>query len=128
MTKKPKGKRPMPVKLKAEVKTRLILEDIASGESYSDMLTKFSTMWGCTPQTVACYIRDAMDYLHSDEAIQNLKDLNIQRLDNLYRECAADGDVKNALKAIDLQNKTIGVYEEKVELKTDEPVEFIFNF
>ena len=69
-----------------------------------------------------------MEYLRSDQAVENLKNINLQRLDNLYKESANDGDRKNALKAIDLQNKTLGVYEEKVEVTTNEPVEFVFNF
>lgn len=128
MEKKERGKRPVPKKLKAEVKTRLIMEDIAKGCGYADLIEKFSKEWNCSPKTIECYIRDAMEYLQSDQAVQNLKSINIQRLDNLYKESTSEGDRKNALKAIDLQNKTLGVYEEKVEVKTDEPIEFIFNF
>ena len=126
--KQPKGKRPAPVKLRKEIKTRLILEDIAQGVCYSDLIQKYQEQWKCSTKTVECYIRDAMEYLRSDQAVENLKNINLQRLDNLYKESANDGDRKNALKAIDLQNKTLGVYEEKVEVTTNEPVEFVFNF
>ena len=128
MNNKTKPKRVAPKRVRAEIKRRLILEDIAKGEGYSEIVEKYSKDWGCSPKTTEYYIQDAMAYLRSDEAIENLKSINIQRLDNLYKECATSGDTKNALKAIDLQNKTIGAYEEKLEVKTDEPMEFVFNF
>ena len=126
--KKPKGKRPAPVKVRKEIKTRLILEDIAKGVCYSDLIQKYSAEWQCSHKTIECYIRDAMEYLRSEQAVENLKNINIERLDNLYKESASEGDRKNALKAIDLQNKTLGVYEEKVEVTTSEPMEVVFNF
>ena len=48
-----------------------------------------------------------------------IRNKNIQRLDNIVEEAMENEDYQNAVKAIDIQNKTASVYIEKKEIAID---------
>ena len=127
MERKRKSKK-FPKQIDLESKRYVIIDMIAKGMRYTDILQKCEKDWGIKPKTVEKYISDAIAFMRSDATNDALKSANIQRLDDLYAESKQAGDTKNAIRAIDTQNKMIGAYEEKVKLETDNEVTFTFNF
>lgn len=53
------------------------------------------------------------------EYIDKCAEIQVQRLNNMIEECYEDGDKRATLQAIDLLNKTCGLYIDKKEIKTD---------
>lgn len=49
---------------------------------------------------------------------------NIVRLEHLYNQCVQQGDITNALKTIELLNKTCGIYTNQIEITNHQ---FQFN-
>lgn len=115
-------------KAKADVRRHLVFEELAKGTTYSEIVDKFAKEWKLAPATIRTYIGDALGYMRSGEYKEDMKNVNIARLDAIYSEALVEGDRKNALKAIDLQQKSLGAYEQKVSVSSDEPIVFQFDF
>lgn len=47
---------------------------------------------------------------------------NAARLERIYQRAMENGDFKNALSALDMLNKLVGAYKEKIQITTDEYV------
>ena len=115
-------------KAKMEARRHLIFEEVAKGKTYPEILAKYSEEWHLAPATLRTYISESLSYMSSGDYKEDMKNINIARLDQLYSEAIAEGDRKNALKAIDIQQKSIGAYEQKVNITSDEPIVFQFDF
>lgn len=113
--------------LKMEAKRHLIIEDIANGLSYMDMVKKYKKEWGLRENTVMCYINEAISFMQSQETKDSLISMNMGRLDKLITDSMKEGDRKNAIKAIDTQNKLAGGYTEKISLEGDTEVNLVFD-
>lgn len=74
------------------------------------------------------YIKEASNELYNEDVKETMKQINLMRLDSAYAESIKDGDTKNAIKAIDIQNKMLGAYEQKVQLDTNRDIDVTFNF
>lgn len=117
----------MPKPIKKEVKQHLILEEIAKGSTYVNMVKKFSEEWGLSHRTVECEINDAIKFIKSQTTKDNLVAMNMQRLDAIISDSMEDQDRKNAIKAIDVQNKLAGGYVENVKIESDSDITFTFD-
>ena len=115
-------------KIKWEVKKQLILQEIAKGSTYADICNKFKDEWNCTYNTMQNYIKEASNELYNEDVKETMKQINLMRLDSAYAESIKDGDKKTAIKAIDIQNKMLGAYEQKVQLDTNRDIDVTFNF
>ena len=109
-----------------EAKKHLIMECIAKGMRYTDILNKFTKEWELSPSTVSNYIFETTKYMRDEAVKQNLISMNLERLDSIICESIQDGDRKNAIKGIDTQNKMLGAYTEKIEV--DGTTEITLNF
>lgn len=109
-----------------EARRHLIISDIAKGMRYTDILHKYMKEWNLGQKSLELYIHDAIEFMRSDTAKENLIAMNMQRLDDIYTESRTEGDRKSAVKAIDTQNKMIGAYTEKVQIEGD--TEITLNF
>lgn len=116
-----------PKPLKMEVKQHLILEEIAKGATYVDMVKKFVSEWGLSRTTVENEINDAIKFMKSQTTKDNLISMNMQRLDSIISDSITDKDRKNAIKAIDVQNKLAGGYVENVKIESDSEINFTFD-
>lgn len=116
-----------PPQISLESKRHVIIECIAKGMTYHEIVSKFEKEWNLRTPTVQKYVNDAIAYMRSEEAIDSYRSINIQRLDDLYKDSKREGDRKNAIRAIDAQNKMIGAYTENVKVETDGEINFIFN-
>lgn len=111
--------------LKADARRFLIMSDIANGMGYMDILRKYHQEWGVGMKTVELIVKETIDFMRSETAKENLVSMNMQRLDSIITDTIKD-DKKNAIKAIDVQNKLIGGYTEKVKIEGES--EIILNF
>lgn len=122
-----KKQKKFPKQLSLESKRFLIIDMISKGMKYTDIMKACMTKWGLREKTVEKYISDAIDFMQSEDTMNALKSANIQRLDDLFQQSKKSGDTKNAIRAIDTQNKMIGAYEEKVKIESDSEIQFVFN-
>lgn len=99
---------------------------------------------GSTTREVGKYLQDTYGYKkrsadklvfattkelreHYKEYASNMAAYNLNRLTEIINECQEEGKYNEALKGIDILNKMASLYTQKVELKTDEPIEINFN-
>lgn len=111
-----------------EVKRELILNELAKGATVREICDKFKEDWGVTFNTMQNYIVEAMAGIYSDDSKDMLRNVNMFRMDNIYKEAHEEGDTKNALKALDMMNKATGAYEQTVKVDTEGDIEVSFNF
>lgn len=109
-----------------EARRFLIINDIAKGERYTDILNKYMKEWDLGTKSIEKYIADAMEFMRSETTKNNLISMNMERLDGIIADSLKQGDRRNAIKAIDTQNKLAGGYEEKVKIESD--TEITLNF
>lgn len=115
-------------KVDFEAKRFKIAFDIANGEKYTDIVNRYAKEWDISVVTVQRYIADAISWMSSADAKATLQSMNISRLENIIKDSMDENDRKNAIRAIDAQNKMIGAYTEKVEIDSDTDINLVFNF
>lgn len=124
-----KGKgRNFPKQIPMEAKRYMIISMVAQGKTYTEILTECQSMWGLGNKTIQNIINETLAYMRSDEAKESLIAMNMQRLDDIYAESRNEGDRKNAIKAIDVQNKLVGGYTENVKIEGDSEINLNFEF
>lgn len=117
------GKKP----LSLEARRFLIINDIAKGMKYTEILNKYMNEWDLGAKSLEKYIADAMEFMRSETVKNTLISMNMERLDGIITDSMKDGDRRNAIKAIDTQNKLAGGYEEKIKLDGDSEINLIFD-
>lgn len=122
-----KGKKVQP-KVSWDAKKKIILNDLAAGLTYREMVIKYSEDWGVSTTTAKNFIRECAAELYSDEDKEMLKSVNVLRLDECYETAMKAGDIKSAIRAVDTQNKSIGVYDKEKEDETSKDINVKFNF
>jgi len=113
--------------MRLEARRHLIMEAIAKGERYCDIIKRFSEEWGMSDCTVRNAVQEALAFMRSDDTKAALIAMNMQRLDTLATDAMKDKDRKNAIRAIDVQNRLAGGYEDKVKLETDTDINLVFE-
>lgn len=113
--------------LTLDARRHLIIEDIASGKKYTDILRKYTQEWGLSVKSLELYIHDAIEFMRSDTAKENIIAMNMERLDKIITDSISKFDRKNAIKAIDTQNKLAGGYTEKVKIEGDSEINLKFD-
>lgn len=103
------------------------MEAIAKGERFNSIIKRFTEEWGLSWKTVELYVCDTIAYMRSEEVKDALIAMNMERLDNIIETSIKEGDSKNAIKAIDTQNKLAGGYTEKVKIENDSEINLIFD-
>ena len=125
---KERKSRPFPDQITAEAKRYIIIKQVAEGKTYSEIVDNCVAAWGLGFKTVQNIVNEAIKYMTSDVAKESLIAINTQRLDSIISESMSDKDRKNAIKAIDVQNKMSGAYTEKIKLEGDDDINLVFNF
>lgn len=110
-----------------EARLWVVANLISQGLNQREIQQQLQAEWGVSYNYVQGFIQDALLTFKDDEIFKQIKEINNERLNKIYREAIEKGDRKNALKAIDLLNKTNGVYGDgnKVEVKNDNTNETI---
>lgn len=114
----------LPKKLVGEARKSIILQKIAQNKPYWDILSEIKEEFNISESTAKACINDSLAYFNSPEFKEVVKSINTARLEKIISESMGE-DNKTALKAIDLANKTAGVYDDSVKIEGD--VEISFN-
>jgi len=109
-----------------EMRVSMIAADILKGLKKLEIIDKYEKLWSMTTERVWGLYKGALSYLYnkSQATSEQIKQTNLERLEAIIDR--DDISVKDLLKAIDLSNRTAGVYTEKVEVKTNDTIHFEF--
>lgn len=106
----------------------VLCDEIAAGFSVQYIVRKHTIEWGVSEDEVKKLINEVMNGAWDEESKETLRNINLQRLDDLYHEQLKQGDIKSALKVVDLMNKTANLYRQDVKVDTTADIEVKFNF
>ncbi len=113
--------------ISVDTRRHLILEEVAKGKKLSEIVDKYSKEWECGYRTIQQYIATAMRDIYNDETKEVLRQINLERLDEVISKQMENEQYRDVIKSIDVQNKTANLYKEKVELETND-IEFKLKF
>lgn len=91
----------------------LIADAIATGMTYRQIVSKFMNEWGVSYNYMHSIITESLNMFAGDEIYRKMKDINNERLTDIYQEARNQGDLASAIKAVDKLNKANGVYDDK---------------
>lgn len=91
----------------------LIADSIANGQTYRQIVAKYQKEWGVSYNYMHSIITESLNLFKSEEIYKNIRDINLERLTDIYQQARTQGDLDTAIKAVDKLNKTAGVYDEK---------------
>lgn len=96
----------------------LIAEEIAKGSTFKDIVVKYGQEWSVTPNYIAGIINEAIGLFKDESYYKNIRDINNERLNQIYKEACERKDLNAAIKAIDTLNKQNGVYDVQTKATT----------
>ena len=79
--------------------------------------------WGVSYNYMHSIITESLNLFKSEELYKNIRDINNERLTDIYQEARAKFDLETAIKAVDKLNKANGVYDDHkatVSVQTDD--------
>lgn len=106
-----------------QARAYIIAEEIAKGTLYRQIVKKYMDEWGVSYNYMHSIITESINMFNNEEVYKKLKDINVDRLTNIYAEARQQGDLDVAIKAIDKLNKTAGIYDSEkptVNVQTDD--------
>lgn len=98
-----------------------VIKLITKGWSRTSIIDHIQELWNIKKQTAAGYVKMAYEVLGeaSDEVIENSRNIQLERLEDLLKAALESGDNASSLKALDMINRLHGLYIEKKEVKLD---------
>lgn len=102
-----------------EARLWCIINDICKGFNNLSLTRKYKDEWKVSQTTMTNLITEAYERMKigDEEYLNELRQINIKRLEEIANTALEQGDTSSALKAIDLVNKTAGnIYSTKIEL------------
>ena len=91
----------------------LIANEISKGVTYRQIVSKYMNEWGVSYNYMHSIITESLNMFAGDEVYRKMKDINNERLTDIYQEARNQGDLASAIKAVDKLNKANGVYDDK---------------
>ena len=106
----------------------MIIGDICAGLNNLSLYKKYKDAWNISRTSMTDLINEAYEMMKigDEEYMEELRQINIKRLEDLYTDALASNDKASALKAMDLINKTAGLYTTKVELGGNTAFRYVF--
>lgn len=106
----------------------MIIGDICAGLNNLSLYKKYKDAWNISRTGMTNLINEAYEMMKigDEEYMEELRQINIKRLEDLYTDALAANDKASALKAMDLINKTAGLYTTKVELGGNTSFKYVF--
>ena len=107
----------------------MIINDICKGMNNLSLFKKYGAEWGISRTAMTNLITEAYDIMKigDEEYLENLRQINLKRLEELYADCLAVDDKASALKAMELINKTAGLYTTRIEIGGSTQFKYIFS-
>ena len=98
-----------------------VIKMITKGWSRTSIIEHIQKLWDIKKSTANEYVKMAYDVLGeaSDEVVENSRNIQLERLEDLLKDALESGDKANSLKAVDMINRLHGLYIEKKEVKLD---------
>ena len=91
----------------------LVANEISQGVPYRQIVSKYMNEWGVSYNYMHSIITESLNMFAGDEVYRKMKDINLERLTDIYQQARTQGDLDAAIKAVDKLNKTAGVYDDK---------------
>ena len=106
----------------------MIINDICAGLNNLSLYKKYKDDWNISRTAMTNLINEAYEMMKigDEKYMEELRQINIKRLEELYSDALASNDKASALKAMDLINKTAGLYTTKVELGGNTTFRYVF--
>lgn len=106
----------------------MIIGDICAGLNNLSLYKKHKDAWNISRTGMTNLINEAYEMMKigDEEYMEELRQINIKRLEDLYSNALASDDKASALKAMDLINRTAGLYTTKVELGGNTVFSYVF--
>ena len=98
-----------------------VIKMITKGWSRTSIIEHIQELWDIKRQTASEYVKMAYEVLGeaSDEVVENSRNIQLERLEDILKAALESGDQANSLKALDMINRLHGLYIEKKEVKLD---------
>ncbi len=98
-----------------------VIKMITKGWSRTSIIEHIQELWDIKRATASEYVKMAYEVLGeaSDEVVENSKNIQLERLEDILKAALESGDKANSLKALDMINRLHGLYIEKKEVKLD---------
>ena len=112
-----------------EARLWMIINDICKGFNNLSLTRKYKDEWKVSQTTMTNLITEAYERMKigDEEYLNELRQINIKRLEEIANTALEQGDTSSALKAIDLVNKTAGnIYSTKIELGGNTAFRYVF--
>ena len=113
-----------------EARLWMIINDICKGFNNLSLTRKYKDDWKISQTTMMNLITEAYERMKigDEEYLNELRQINIKRLEDIATTALNKGDTNSALKAIDLVNKTAGnIYSTKIELGGNTTFKYVFD-
>lgn len=101
----------------------IIADAVANGMTYRQIVSKYMDEWGVGYAYMHSIITESLNLFKSEEIWKNIRDINLDRLTDIYQKAISRDDLDVAIKAIDKINKTSGVYDTEkptVQVQTED--------
>lgn len=112
------------------VRHQLIINWLGQGMPTMEIARTMMNIWGVTDSSAFAYLKEAMKYLtaSSDEYRDNMREVQIAKLERWAEECRLMGKYLEASKLQDQINKLLGLYQDKkVEVKGEGTIQISFG-
>ena len=112
-----------------EARLWIIINDICKGFNNLSLTRKYKDDWKISQTTMMNLITEAYERMKigDEEYLNELRQINIKRLEDIATTALDQGDTSSALKAIDHVNKTAGnIYSTKIELGGNTRFQYTF--
>lgn len=100
---------------------RIIIDELVAGKSKYRIIQEYSEKWNTKPKTIKHLINEAitnLHFMHEGNTIEELRSEQVAKLEDLYNEAT----VAEKLKIIDLVSDTLGLYEQNLNVKTEDSI------
>lgn len=123
------GKQLIPNRVRIKNAIKDIINCIQIGENKQDILEMIQNHYGYTWTNAQHIWERANNELEEkyDKYQDKVVEKNIKRIETIITEAYDNGELKTALSAIDLLNKTCNLYDKKITVKTEEPIKISFD-
>ena len=116
------------IELRNAVIMQYICEQGLSKERTAQQLTN---RWDICIATARAWVRKAIDDFstsYSEEDQEKNRKMWLERCEQILQDAIDTGDKTNALKALDLMGKSMGIYAEKKDINLDGKTTITFDF